>query len=91
MTKVYGQVAKDGNLVLGTGFNSSRIDTSHYSVQFSTAFSSEPMILLTAIEDNGEARIITLAKPSAKGFEVYCKNSGGGRRDVSFNFYALSY
>lgn len=77
-----GRVNADGTIASGTGFTISKFGTGQYGVNFSTAFSSAPIIVVT-LHNYGFFHAET---PLTTGVNVNTRDSAGTLADRPFSF-----
>ena len=88
---IVGQVNDQGGVETGTGFSSSQKSTGDYEVDYSSAFSGEPIVLVTAVEtDDSSPRIGTLYNTGIGGFQVSFVNTDKKHKNTGFNFAVMT-
>jgi len=92
---VAGTVSSGGAVIAGTGFTVDHVNGSgEYEIDFSSAFSSTPVVLVSTHEASGDDQLANVRNADAAGFTVMTadvehEGTGGTLEDTSFSFIAL--
>jgi hypothetical protein len=91
---IYGQVESNGNVLAGAGFQSSRVSTGVYTIDFTQDFTSGPAVNVTPIgydNDPWYTRHVFIKEPSSGQCIVYLFNTSSPPvpQDSRFNFIAI--
>jgi hypothetical protein len=91
---IYGQVESNGDVLAGAGFQSSRVSTGVYTIDFTQDFTGAPAVNVTPIGyDNNvyNIRHVFIKEPSSGQCIVYLFNTSSPPvpSDSRFNFIAI--
>ena len=84
---IRGSIALGGTTASGNGFTSSRSGTGVYVITFDTAFTSIPVVVVTA--STSSPRFATLNTVSTTSATISMWSDSGVATDASFNFWAF--
>lgn len=85
---ITGSVSSAGALVAGSGFAPVRNAQGDYTITFTTAFASPPVILVTMFPAGASVLIPALTTVAVGSFRLQVLNAGGGSTDGAFLFTA---
>jgi hypothetical protein len=91
---IYGLVQSNGNALEGTGFQSSRVSTGLYTIDFTQDFSNIPSVQVITVGENDNAWYIRnpfIKTPNSGQCIVYFYNSSSPPilQDSKFSFIAI--
>lgn len=89
---IIGRVDSNGTVQSGgTGFTATKKDEGKYEVDYSTAFSAIPTVVITAVASDGSSpRIATLYNVGVGGFQLSTINAAGSYKNAGFDFAVMS-
>jgi len=92
MTQLIGQVSESGAVTIPSNITAGRLSQGVYKVTYldPKPFNSEPVVVLTALADQGDASGVSISGSTTAGFTVTVKTMGGSLVDRGFNFIAAS-
>jgi prepilin-type processing-associated H-X9-DG protein len=86
---VRGNVTGAGGITNGSGFTVSRTGAGQYTVTFSPAFSTTPVVICAPIR-NGMLFMHVSGLPSTTTFSVIVRGTGGAVEDADWSFIAIA-
>ena len=86
-----GSIDSDGTILAGTGFTITKGAAGLYAINFTTAFQSPPVVLLTVVKNLGSVRIISLNPlPTVSVAHVVIQGTAATGADEQWQFVAFN-
>lgn len=85
---VRGTVSSDGDVVRGTGFSVVKTGTGQYTVTYTTAFDTTPVVTF-GLGASGTGAAMKLTSEAESTFSVVTYTPAGAAVDSPFSFHAL--
>ncbi len=87
MTQIAGQVSTSGQDTIGTNlFSAGNDSTGMYTVSYTTAFPSEPVVVATPLGSGSQADSVCVSNSTSEGFALTIKTPSGNLVNRGFNF-----
>ncbi|MCH9646648.1 MAG: hypothetical protein K0U98_00340 [Deltaproteobacteria bacterium] len=91
MSQIVGQVSSSGQPTIGASlFTAGRPSTGIFNIEYLSSFSSEPVVIVTGLTDEGNASAVSISDSSKSGFTVTVKKNSGDLTNRAFNFVATN-
>ena len=91
---IHGSVASDGSIVAGTGFTITKTGTGAYTINFTSAFGTVPIVILTSLGSTialRAAELVAATPPTVNDAHVQTYDVANvSAIDAAFHFFALA-